>query len=180
MINERGLCRAMKSAYRSGGYEVAGGGEENTLYINGYSWYVAAPQKQMPRKMLALLVEHVGCIPTGEAFRVHKNDGAQAIVLSMALQTQNGWAKLLDQEDATEIRQTAMTWKGWNVWQKTETGTVLAFDGDLTALGFGKPALHGNALVWDEAGELVCVLPGKDVLDMALRELLEQTMLTGE
>ena len=180
MINEKGLLRAMKSAYRGGGYEVAGCGEENELFINGYSWCVKVPQKQCPRKVLALLVEHVGLIPEGEAFRVQKLDGAQTIVLSMALQSKNSLCELFRREFPKDIRQTAMTWKGWRIWQKSDTGTVLAFDGALTALGLGDPVLRGNFLVWDEAGEVVCVLPGENVLDMALRELLEQTMLAGE
>lgn len=57
---------------------------------------------------------------------------------------------------------------------------MLAYDDALTAIGEGEPDAFGNMLVWDEGGELVCVLPGKDVLDTALRELLEQTMLAGE
>ena len=33
MINEKGLLRAMKNAYRSGGYEVAGyGAEKHAVY----------------------------------------------------------------------------------------------------------------------------------------------------
>lgn len=180
MIYEKGLCAAMKAAWRSGGYEVAGYGEGNTLFINGYRWCAAAPQKQMPRKVLALLVEHVGLIPEGEAYRVHKKEGAQAIMMDMALEVKDGVEKLLSEEDAAEIRQTAMTWKGWRVWQKPETQTVLAYDDALTSIGDGDPDAFGNMLVWDEGGELVCVMPGSDVLDTALRELLEQTMLAGE
>lgn len=180
MINEKGLCAAMKAAWRVGGYEVAGYGEENILFINGYGWCVAAPQRQMPRRALALLVEHVGQIPTAEAFRVHKKEGAQSIIMDMALEPKDGIERLLGEEDAIDIRQTAMMWKGWRVWQKPETQTVLAYDDALTAIGEGEPDAFGNMLVWDEGGELVCVLPGKDVLDTALRELLEQTMLAGE
>lgn len=180
MIYEKGLCAAMKSAWRTGGYEVAGYGEGNTLFINGYGWCVAAPQKQMPRKVLALLVEHVGLIPEGAAFRVHKKEGAQAIMVDMALEAKDSVARLLSEEDAAEIRETAMTWKCWRVWQKPENQRVLAFDDGLTAMGDGEPTLYGNMLVWDEGGELVCVMPGKDVMDTALRELLKQTMLAGE
>ena len=66
------------------------------------------------------------------------------------------------------------------MWQRPETQTVLAYNDALTAMGDGEPEAFGNMLVWDEGGELVCVLPGSDVLDTALRELLEQTMLAGE
>lgn len=54
MINEKGLCAAMKGAWRVGGYEVVGYGEEPMLFINGYGWFAAAPVRQMPRKVLAL------------------------------------------------------------------------------------------------------------------------------
>lgn len=180
MINEKGLLRAMKNAYRGGGYEVAGYGEENTLFINGYSWCVAVPQKQCPRKVLALLVEHVGLIPEGESFRVQKGEGAQDVLLSVALGPKNRLGKLLSEEEPEEIRKTAMTWKGWRIWQKTDSGIVMAFDSGLTAIGLGLPETYGDFLVWDEAGEVVCVMPGKDVLDLEFRELLEKTELAAE
>ena len=180
MIYEKGRCAAMKAAWRTGGYEVAGYGEGNTLFINGYGWCVAAPQKQMPRKVLALLVEHVGVIPEGAAYRVQKNEGTQAIVMDMALQARDTVAQLLSEEDAEVIRQTAMTWKGRRVWQKAKNLTVLAYDDGLTSMGDGEPDAFGNMLVWDEGGELVCVMPETDALEQSLRELLEQTMLAGE
>lgn len=180
MIYEKGLCAAIKAAWRTGGYEVAGYGEGNTLFINGYGWCAAAPMKQMPRKVLALLVEHVGMIPMGGAYRVQKKEGAQAILMDMALEAKDHVAKLLSEEDAEVVRQTAMTWKGWRVWQKHRDQKVLVFDDALTAMGEGEPDLFGNALIWDEGGELVVVLPGSDAMDTALRELLEQTMLAGE
>jgi hypothetical protein len=180
VIGEKGLCAAMKAAWRAGGYEVVGYGEGNTLFINGYGWCAAAPQKQMPRKVLALLVEHVGLIPEGAAYRVQKNEGTQAIVMDMALQAKDAVARLLSEEDAEVIRETAMTWKGRRVWQKAKNLTVLAYDGSLTNIGEGEPDAFGNMLVWDEGGEMVCVMPEPDVLDLSLRELLEQTMLAGE
>lgn len=181
MINEKGLLRAMKNAYRGGGYEVAGYGEENNLFINGYSWCVAVPQKQCPRKVLALLVEHVGLIPEGgDAFRVQKAEGAQCVLLSAVLGPKEGLKRLMHNEGAEEIRKTAMTWKGWRIWQKTDSGVVMAFDSGLTAIGLGEPDTYGDFLVWDEAGEVVCVMPGKDVLDLEFRELLEKTELAAE
>lgn len=180
MINERGLLRAMKNAYRGAGYEVAGYGEENTLFINGYSWCVAVPQKQCPRKVLALLVEHVGLIPAGDAFRVQKGEGAQVILQSVALSPKNRLKRLLGEEHPVEIRKTAMTWKGWRIWQKTESGVVMAFDSGLTAIGLGEPETYGNFLVWDDGDEVVWVMPCNDVLDLEFRELLEKTELAAE
>lgn len=180
MINEKGLLRAMKNAYRGGGYEVAGYGEENTLFISGYGWCVRVPQKQCPRKVLALLVEHVGLIPEGEAFQVRKGEGAQDILLSVALGFENRVARLMGDDLPVKIRKTAMTWKGWRIWQKVESGIVLAFDSGLAAIGLGDPMARGDFLVWDEAGEVVCVMAGTGVLDLEFRELLEKTELTGE
>ena len=57
---------------------------------------------------------------------------------------------------------------------------MLAYDDGLTSMGDGEPDAFGNMLVWDEGGELVCVMPESDVLELSLRELLEQTMLAGE
>lgn len=70
MIDERGLLSAMKSTWRSEGYTVAGYREdgERVLCIHGASWLVAIPYSAISRKVLALLVEHLGEIPDGAAW----------------------------------------------------------------------------------------------------------------
>ena len=62
MIDERGLLSAMKSTWRSEGYTVAGYREdgERVLCIHGASWLAAIPYSAISRKVLALLVEHLG------------------------------------------------------------------------------------------------------------------------
>ncbi len=67
MIDERGLLGAMKSTWRSEGYTVAGYREdgERVLCIHGASWLAAIPYSAIGRKVLALLVEHLGEIPDG-------------------------------------------------------------------------------------------------------------------
>lgn len=101
-------------------------------------------------------------------------------MVDMALEARDRMEELLSAEDGAEVRQSAMTWKGWQIWQKTENQRVLAFDGALAAIGDGEPELYGDTLVWDEGGEVAAVLCGKDVVALPLRELLEQTILVGE
>ena len=179
MINEKALCAAMKDAYRNGGYEVMGIGKENTLVINGKMWCAAAPQTRMPRKVLALLVEHLGEIPRGQAAIVRKKEGVQTMVVDMAMER---WEKLqkLTKTAAEELRPTPMTWKGREVWQ-TEALRVLAYDSELSALALAAEnvrQVHGDLMVCQEADTLVSVRAA-DVIDDTMRATLETMMLCG-
>lgn len=174
MINEKALCAAMKSAWRGGGYEVVGYGESNRLWINAENWGVELKQTEAPRKVLALLVEHLGEIPRGTAWNVSKDAGAQQVVVDMMLTRIDKLKDMLMREDETEIKRTAMKWKGLEVWQK-ESLMVLTYDGAAVRIGEGDPVSCGNKLVWEDGG-LVVVMP-EEAMEMELRELLEQTVL---
>ena len=80
MIDERGLLSAMKSTWRSEGYTVAGYREdgERVLCIAGASWLVAIPYSAISRKVLTLLVEHLGEILDGAAWTVQKGRALRA------------------------------------------------------------------------------------------------------
>lgn len=73
MIDERGLLAAVRSAWRGGGYEVVGNGQE--LVLRGQGWLAVLPRGIVPWNVLALLVEHLGEIPEGAAWKVYKKQG---------------------------------------------------------------------------------------------------------
>lgn len=77
MIDERSLTRAMKESWRGGGYEVAGYGDGNgrMLFLDGRAWAALLPRRTCPRKVLALLAEHLGEIPEASAYRVSQEHG---------------------------------------------------------------------------------------------------------
>ena len=66
IIQEKGLVRAIKDAYRHGGYNVLNLDGDVVIYAEG--WCVRCPWNKLPRKALATIVEHLGMIPeNGEA-----------------------------------------------------------------------------------------------------------------
>lgn len=78
IISESGLLRAMKEAHKSGGYHVATEIDEGgyiNLIITTPTWAIVAEKKAMSRKVLALIVEHLGEIPKpGQAFQVKRKE----------------------------------------------------------------------------------------------------------
>lgn len=175
MIDERGLLAAVRSAWRGGGYEVVGNGQE--LVLRGQGWLAVLPRGIAPRKVLALLVEHLGEIPEGTAWKVYKKQGAQAQMVDMALEAVDTIRRELESEpNPREAHRTAMTWKNWEVWQ-TEDLKVATFDPDLVAMGVGDAMAYGQRLVWDDEGGLLVVAPRRDDIEDALRQRLEQLPL---
>lgn len=81
IINESGLCKAIKSAWKSG-YDVVPNMLEDRLQLTIYGgiWMVRAFADKLPRKALALLVEHSGTIPTDIALRVIKDVDNQTLL----------------------------------------------------------------------------------------------------
>ena len=61
LINEGGLIRAIKRAYKAGGYTVLNTGNDVAIYTD--HWFAMANRALLPRKVLATIVEHVGMIP---------------------------------------------------------------------------------------------------------------------
>lgn len=87
IVNEKGLVKAMKEAYRYGGYKVAAIGMESNPYlmINNGFWAVEIELENMPRKALGLIAEHVGKIPAiGEAYQVKKGE-VQTVIYATAV-----------------------------------------------------------------------------------------------
>ena len=179
------LCGACEKILRTeedetsgGGYEVAGYGDGNgrMLFLDGRTWAALLPRRTCPRKVLALLAEHLGEIPEASAYRVSKNTGAQNQMMDMPLGTLDKLQREVAEGKGEEILRTNMVWKGREVWQK-ENLRVLAFDAALTEIGFGEPLAYGNMLVWDDEGGMVFILPEANLIDETLERLLEQTPL---
>lgn len=175
MIDERSLLAAIKDAWRTGGYSVVGNGDE--LVLQGSGWLAVLPRGIVPRKVLALLVEHLGEIPEGAAWKVYKKQGARAQMVDMALEAVDTIRRELESEpNPREAHRTAMTWKNWEVWQ-TEDLKVATFDPNLVAMGVGDAMAYGQRLVWDDEGGLLVVAPRRDDIEDALRQRLEQLPL---
>ena len=153
VINEKGLLRAMKEAYKSDGYEIeckqTGGIKE--IHIETTRWYVMCVLKNLPRKVLGLIVEHLGEIPApGQAVQVKKKECQTKII------TENRDAfRGITPDDCINppsVHKTNLVYRYSNIWQQGRGNKVLWVDPDLEDI----MNLHGK---------VVCL--GEKVLHMA-------------
>ena len=78
LINEGGLIRAIKRAYKAGGYTVLNTGNDVAIYTA--HWFAMANRALLPRKVLATIVEHMGMIPDTEPVSIVKDGEPQLIM----------------------------------------------------------------------------------------------------
>ena len=90
VINEKGLCAAMKAAFKkqSTGYKVAAritdDGEEQII-LSAPGCTVIIARENVPRKVMGLIVEHLGDIPQPDnAYQVQANN-TQAEIYDLAV-----------------------------------------------------------------------------------------------
>lgn len=113
IIEEKGLVKAIKAAYRHSGYTVLNQGGEVTIYTEG--WFVRCLWTKLPRKALTIIVEHMGMIPDdGEAMAIEKDDQPQAVMAGIVSDDVAGWMGA--------IRKTTWAWD-WErtVWEAMES-----------------------------------------------------------
>ena len=72
LISENGLRRVMSDAAAHGGYKLRFNGNESTLTVLTLEWLINVETNKIPRKVLALIVEHFGYIPAHGCFSVKK------------------------------------------------------------------------------------------------------------
>ena len=94
LINESGLVRCIKRAYKSAGYAVAAEGDCMTIYTE--QWYIQCKRAAIPRKVLATIVEHMGMIPDTEPVSIVKDGEPQLIMPEVAADEIEHWVSLLD------------------------------------------------------------------------------------
>ena len=123
VIDEKGLCAAMKAAYKkkSTGYKVAArisedGTEEIVLSAPG--WTAIITRENAPRKVMALIVEHVGDLPqAGQAFQV-QDANSQAEIFDMAV------PELEELAAGALVKRTRLNYDGYQIWQRVDDRTV--------------------------------------------------------
>ena len=80
MIDEKKLVKALKSAAKAGYNLFVTEGKAPLLYLFTPDWLLRLPMRELPRAVLALIVEHTGRIPEpGDCSAVYA-DGEQAIL----------------------------------------------------------------------------------------------------
>ena len=75
VVNEKGLLKAMKEAYKLDGYTVAV--DETDLILKTVPWTVVLHMEDAPSKVLALITEHIRKLPApGTAYQVKKKENS--------------------------------------------------------------------------------------------------------
>lgn len=117
VVSEKGLLSAMKDAYKSDGYQVAvdeSGGVENMI-IHNPMWTVVIMKSELPRKVLGMIAEHVGEIPTvGTAFQVKKKE-TQTQIFSIVAGAPMDYHS--DNQPRRIARRTSLILGGFPLWQ---------------------------------------------------------------
>lgn len=103
IINENGLTRAIKRAWKAGGYTVLRNGELVMVYSD--AWCVVCPREIFPRKALGAIAEHAGFMPDdGEAYRINKGGDQQVENFQIAMDTVKYWQAAGVVQDAEMTR----------------------------------------------------------------------------
>lgn len=138
VIMEKGLLRLMKQAYKRGGYNVVIdniGAAEYLFLRYSTSWMVGIRLVNVPRKVLALLVEHMGRLPAcGEAFDVSKAS-VQKEIFDVADDPFQDLLQCMDHWEHHKImKPTKMVWNGDQVWQSPRDQSIVLVDPDRAEL----------------------------------------------
>ena len=156
MINERALLTALKNDWKGVGYTVGRTGD--SLLLDGDYWALCCTMEVLPRKVLALLVEHLGEIPeAGDCWQVSKSAGNQTALLQVRRK------EFMDKLDARAeaAAQTKLTFGGWRVWQETQSLKVLLMDEELTSIVVlpqgGEAESWGGGLIKDAGPDVLVV-----------------------
>ena len=123
VIDEKGLLSAMKAAFKkqSTGYKVAAQtteGVDEELILSAPGWTAIIDRENTPRKVMGLIVEHLGDLPRyGTAFQV-QDKNAQAEIFSVAVPSP---AMLVP---GAQVKRTNLTYNGYQIWQRTDNHDV--------------------------------------------------------
>lgn len=180
MINEKGLTREMKQMYKSWGYTVVDHGDELSIYCP--YWYVRCDKKQLPRKVLATLAEHMGVLTVeGDAIKTSKGEDAQIVMAHVVGAEIDRW---ITGEDESGAHAAATTVKLGNV-RIFQSGTGLkCYGAEESVVSLVDYDVHknewaiigkNNTIYWGHPGEVV-VIPAKEksgISDVSMEQIWE-------
>lgn len=125
-IYDKGLLRAMKAAYREGGYDVAR--TEKGILIQGECWGVEIEEGAVPNSIKSLIVLHSGAMP-GMNKAVHVTKGeCSDIVLETTVTTMDYLSKQFTATGGRTVKPTSLTFDGNRVWQTTDSLEIRLID----------------------------------------------------
>ena len=125
-IYDKGLIRAIKAAYKDGGYDVAM--TEEGLLIQGECWGVEISRDAVPNSVKSLIVLHSGAMPgMNKAIHVAKSECGD-IILETTVSTMDSLSKQFTTTGGRTIKPTTLTFGGNRVWQTTDSLEIRLID----------------------------------------------------
>lgn len=143
VVSEKGLIRAMKEAYKGYGYKIANDNSAGVqeLVISYPGWAVVMTMKNVPRKVLGLVAEHLGKIPEpGEAFQVSKKQ-AQTEIFDVSMGVIHNMVG--GEKQRRKAMPTDLELGGYRLWQREQDYAVVRVDPEKEAIMLS----HGRT-VW--------------------------------
>ena len=162
LINEAGLTKAVKKAYKGGGYTV--NVRDGLMSIYTKFWYIHARREIMPRKVLAAIVEHAGMIPgENEPTHIMKDLDPQLVIPETAAGEMDAWRV---GERGDDVDMVPVIMQGFQIFQ-TAKGAGACWGVPSHDLGMiernaaehqGAIVVSNNRLLWDgDGGEAVVI-----------------------
>lgn len=163
MLNEKGLCKILKAAYKGGGYRIipqtvkivgpAGAWKRSDIVINGAAWAVRCETVDLPKAAAVQIVEDAGYLPV-EAISIKKGEPNQLIMERVAAGQYAFLNRKGDCEYAMPMLKIPVIFKDrWQLYQ-TREGAVCAFDVELLELIDFKMVGNGLECYLSESGGL--------------------------
>ena len=162
-INESGLVRCIKRAYKSAGYAVAAEGDCMTIYTE--QWYIQCKRAAIPRKVLATIVEHMGMIPDTEPVSIVKDGEPQLIMPEVAADEIEHW-RTGERTDAVTMATVIM--QGYQIFQPDGGGAcygvslldLVVMEREMVEHG-AAAVIDGDRLLWRGDTEVVAMDAGR-------------------
>ena len=160
LINEAGLIRAIKRAYKHGGYTVANHGDAISIYAQ--TWYIQINRALVTNKVLAAIVEHMGMIPeVGVPTSVMKDEEPQLVLAEVATDDMAHWRSGQRGEEVTMV---PVIMQGYQIFQPPGGGACWGLPLLFLDMIERAPAEHqgadvidGDRLLWEADGEAVVI-----------------------
>lgn len=143
LINEGGLIRAIKRAYKAGGYTVLNTGNDVAIYTD--HWFAMANRALLPRKVLATIVEHMGMIPERDMPTSIIKDTEPQLVLRETAAGKNGGAVLERRMSPLLLAWRRLCVQLARIWRTARTPSGACVIACCSALGKSKEAAYMGA-----------------------------------
>ena len=151
LINEGGLIRAIKRAYKAGGYTVLNTGNDVAIYTD--HWFAMANRALLPRKVLATIVEHMGMIPDTAPMSIIKDGDPQLIMPDVAMDETSHWRT---GERTDTVTMATVIMQGYQIFQPEGGGACYGVSLSDLEIMEREIAEHGQATVVDGDRLLWC------------------------